>query len=35
MKPAEPINKIFNQKMQAQLDYVAGEFHVSPDDDGY
>jgi len=35
MKPAEPINKISNQKMQAQLDYVAGEFHISPDDDGY
>jgi PiT family inorganic phosphate transporter len=31
MKPAEPINKIFNQNMQQRLDYVAGEFHVAPD----
>jgi PiT family inorganic phosphate transporter len=31
MMPAEPINKIFNQKMRARLDYVAGEFHVAPD----
>lgn len=29
MKPAEPINKVFNQDLQTQLDYVAGEFHVS------
>jgi len=28
MKPQESINKVFNQKLEAQLDYVAAEFHV-------
>jgi PiT family inorganic phosphate transporter len=31
MKPADPVNKKFNESLEAQIDYVAGEFHVAPE----